>query len=445
MLPAPALLRVRLRAVVADKARQGHVVDGLAAELDALPPSLDELAAFAGRLAALPLRDGWPYQEPDGLDEILAAADPDRTRGAVAVADAAARAEAAFLGSVCGCILGKPLEIDLTLDEMRAYLEPVGEWPVVDYLTERAVLALPRHQPQWPELVREHIRHVAPDDDINYTVLGMLALEAHGTGFTHDDLLRLWVLNLPLVATFGPERNVLVAAGLASLGSDSPFVPADQAWAAMLNPGEELCGALIRADAYGYACLGHPALAAQLAWRDATLTHRRTGVYGAMFVAAAIAAAPLSADPVALFDTALGFVPRRSRFAEAVEHALTEVAAARDWLDGYRRIHDRYGEFGHCRVLQEVGTLVNTLRFAESVGHGIGLQVSQGNDTDSFGASAGSLLGAYFGPGHLEDRWIEPFQDDIHLALATCYERSLSRLAARMGALPGLLAPGDPH
>ena len=58
-----------------------------------------------------------------------------------------------------------------------------------------------------------------------------------------------------------------------------------------INPGEELCGALIRADAYGWACPGDPVAAAVLAHRDATLTHVRTGVYAAMWVAAAVATA----------------------------------------------------------------------------------------------------------------------------------------------------------
>ena len=94
----------------------------------------------------------------------------------------------------------------------------------------------------------------------------------------------------------------------------------------------------------------------------------------------------------------------------------------------------------HCLIYQEVGTLINTLRFAEDIGDGICKQVSQGNDTDSYGATAGSLLGAYFGPGYLEERWLAPFNDDIHTALAWFYERSLSKLAKRMGALPKRVA-----
>ena len=69
--------------------------------------------------------------------------------------------------------------------------------------------------------------------------------------------------------------------------------------------------------------------------------------------------------------------------------------------------------------------------------------MTQGNDTDSFGATAGSLLGAFFGPGYLEERWLRPFNDNIHTGLAWpregC-ERSLSKLAKRIGELPRRIA-----
>ena len=67
-------------------------------------------------------------------------------------------------------------------------------------------------------------------------------------------------------------RAAVTSSGDGRLDADSVA-----AWADFLNPGEELCGALIRADAYGYAFAGRPQRAAELAWRDAMLTHRRTG------------------------------------------------------------------------------------------------------------------------------------------------------------------------
>ncbi|KKK88253.1 hypothetical protein LCGC14_2745050, partial [marine sediment metagenome] len=200
------------------------------------------------------------------------------------------------------------------------------------------------------------------------------------------------------------------------------------------------CGALIRADAYGYACPGRPALAAELAWRDAGWTHRRTGIYGTMFVAAAIAAAQVLDDWADVFETAMQFVPQCSRFCEIARDHFDMVRAASDWLDAYGHIHCKYGQWGTCKIYQEIGLLMNTLRFAEDVADGFCKQVSQGCDTDSFGCTAGSLLGAFFGPGHLEDRWLTPFNDDIRLGMTGCYERSLSKLAKRMARLPRLIA-----
>ena len=115
--------------------------------------------------------------------------------------------------------------------------------------------------------------------------------------------------------TYGPERAVLARLTEASMRGSAIDVDtiADE-----LNPDEERCGAMIRADAYGYACPGRPELAAELAWRDAGLTHRRTGIYGTMFAAAAIATAFVERDPLALIATAARYVPQRSRFRESV-------------------------------------------------------------------------------------------------------------------------------
>lgn len=446
MLPTIPQLRAHLRSVITDKDRQGHRVEGLAEELDALPDSYDQLAALAARLATLPLRADWPHVEPSDWAGIEAELAPDRPRGVLRTidpADAAARVQAAFLGRVCGCILGKPIEFDPTLADIQAALEPQGEWPLRDYISTKAAHGFARRpHGDWVETVRERIGWVAPDDDINYTLIGMMVLERHGRDFRRQDLLRIWFKYLTPGTMWGPERTTMAKLVLHLLPFAEPEV--DDAtldrWVTELNPHDEFCGAMIRADAYGYACPGRPDLAAELARRDASVTHRRTGIYGTMFAAAAIATAFVARDPLEIFQVALRFVPRRSRFHAIVADSLEEVARASDWLDGYRRIHGKYGQYSHCHVYQEAGTLINTLRFATDVGDGICKQVMQGNDTDSFGATAGSILGAYFGPGHLEDRWLAPFHDDLRTKLAGFADRSLSAVAARLAELPGRVA-----
>ena len=63
------------------------------------------------------------------------------------------------------------------------------------------------------------------------------------------------------------------------------------------------------------------------------------------------------------------------------------------------------------------------------------MQASQGNDINSFGATAGVILGAYFGPEGLDERWLAPFNDDLRTGLARFHERSLAGMARRMGEL----------
>jgi len=439
MLPAKAQLRHFLAQIISDKERQGHVTAGLLDELAKLPERYDALDAFAHRLATLPLRPDWPYVEPNKLDDVWDECDPNRPLKSLKTfkpADISERAGFAFLSSVCGCILGKPLEVNPTLAQIRQAAEKVGEWPLRDYVSEAMLVALRRRHGDAVDTTRETIRYVAADDDINYTLLGMLMIEKYGIQFTQNQLQHLWIANLPVGWCWGPERSINIKAGLRLLGKDSRPDPFEE-WGSVWNPGDELDGALIRADAYGYACAGNPALAAELAWRDASLTHRRTGIYGTMFAAAAIATAFAVEDPLEIFVIANQFVPRKSRFHAVVEDSIQRVRAAGNWIEGYEAVHNQYKEYDQGRIYQEIGTVINTLQFAKDVGHGICMQVSQGNDTDSFGCTAGSILGAFFGPGHLEARWYKPFNDTIHTTLAEFHEQKLSEVIRRMGALPG--------
>jgi ADP-ribosylglycohydrolase len=440
MLPHTEFLKKRLEQVVADKAAQGHDTAGLLLELKRLPDSYDALVSFARRLHELPFRKDWPYEEPNDLQAIWATCDPSRPVGLlsdVSDQDIASRIETAFFSAVCGCMLGKPLEVDPTLPEIRQAAESVGEWPIRDYISVRLLEKLGRRHPDWHHTVREQITYVTPDDDINYMILGMLILEKKGLAFTKDDLANFWMRNLPTLWAWGPERTVLVKAAIHLLAPEFGESPAE--WAESWNPSDEACGAAIRVDAYGYACPGRPALAAELAWRDSSFTHRRTGIYGAMFIAAAIAAAFVVDKPLDIFETALKFVPRHSRFHEIVSDCFQIVADSSDWLEGYEKINMRYGQYRHCSLYQECGLLINTAHFATNIGDALCKQVSQGCDTDCFGKLSGSIMGAYFGQGYLEERWLTPFNDDLRTSLGIFYDRSLQSVAKRMAKLPATI------
>ncbi len=438
MLPTINGLRNSLLQQIASKERQGHDCGGMNQELKEAPASYDALWDIARRIAATPLRADWSWVEPNDLDAIRAEC-PSWPAAPLVITDPVAiipRVEAAFLTSVCGCILGKPLEVSTDLAHIRQAAEAVGEWPLRDYIPEKMLVALGMRHGDAAYTTREEIRFAGADDDINYTILGMLLMEQHGTEFTTQHVGELWFKHLPCGWQWGPERTMNMRYAQATIcTSKDPFD-----WRSagdVANPGDEQCGALIRADAYGYACPGDPGKAAALAWKDAIYSHRRTGVYGTMFAAAAIASAFTARDWRGIFEPALACIPSRSRFADTVRRSLEMVSAASGWLDGYRLVHDAFREHGHCQVYQEIGTVINTLRFARDCGDGICMQVSQGNDTDSFGCTAGSILGAFHGPGSLDARWLAPFHNTIHTSIAGFTEQRLTTVARRMGCLPG--------
>jgi len=438
-------MRNRLRTSIEHLAYQGHQTEGMQARLASLPDSYDALYDFALALPRLPLRDDWPYVEPVAWDEIAGEMHPHRGKHIrdILPGETADRIRTAFLASVLGCMLGKPLEVNPTYDELRSAGLASGNWPLQDFADEAFLRALGRRHPCWPQCVRGHITHAVADDDIHYTILGMLTLETYGLSLTLDGVRRIWQRHQNINYTWGPERNIMVHIA-ASFADDHAAPPLDDGqyalWAEVLNPASESCGAAIRADAYGFACPGRPDIAVRLAYTDASLTHRRTGVYAAMFQAAALSMMPVSGDPLSAFAAALDFVPQRSRFRRAALHCLDIVDSSASFEQAYRLIHARYGEYVHCHVIQETGTLINTLKYAKDVWHGLCLQVMQGNDTDSYGARAGALLGMRMGPDALPQDRIRVFHDTILPDLMDFRETSLTRLADRMSALACLTA-----
>ncbi len=167
MLPSISGFRQTVRASISAARLEGHDVAALLEEFERAPDSYDELNRIALAVPTTPMRADWQYVEPDDLPSIWRECDARRPLGRIASIhrdDAAARVETAFLSSVCGCILGKPLEVDPTLAELREALEPRGEWPLRDYVSrELNVRGNHSFHPDARTTWREVIAYAAPD------------------------------------------------------------------------------------------------------------------------------------------------------------------------------------------------------------------------------------------------------------------------------------------
>jgi ADP-ribosylglycohydrolase len=206
----------------------------------------------------------------------------------------------------------------------------------------------------------------------------------------------------------------------------------------VINPVRDWIGAQIRTDVYGWANPGQPTVAARLAWVDGRLSHHRSGLYGAMFAAAACAAAVVVTTIDEVIDAGLSVIPAGSRYAAAVRRGV-EIGGSD--LGDEAAVDALHAEFGH---LHWVHVLNNTALLAFALTRGAGdfertitLAVSGGWDTDSVGATAGSIAGALTGAAALPDRWIQPLHNSLSTSIPGFDGVRFTDLAARTLAVSG--------
>ena len=341
-------------------------------------------------------------------------AEPSRIRGA-------------WEGRVSGCQLGKPVELLSVLqghEALAAYLREADALPLRDYvpclrgsLVERSGRAC----------CRGEIRRGEPDDDINYSVLALLLLEEHGLELSTADVARAWLRRLPAAATFTAERaayRTLLDRADEYFAFGAP--PGFDLRECARNEYSEWIGAQIRADLYGWVCPGRPDLAADLARRDAALSHSGDGIHGAAFVAALGAAIPASATLADAVEIAAREVPRDSGAAEAIAIGASSVGRS----DGARRLRDRYPELSPVHTLNNLALVVwALLSGADDFSAAVGEAVAAGWDTDCNGASVGGLWGLQGKP--IPRRWCEPWQGRVAVTLAGVGELALDDLVDR--------------
>ena len=358
-------------------------------------------------MKALPICEKLAAKEPDGLQEIKKLRKPAKRElwGAFDEAVYRDRLAGALLGRMSGCILGAAVEF-WSIDEMESWAKWIGDdFPNTHYWS-KAKNPNGLHYGVNPtyDFTMEGLNGVPVDDDITYTLLGLLIAEECGLGFDTGDVGRCWKKYLPYACTAEDIALKNLKKGL----------PADKCGETE-NPYVQWIGADIRSDPFGYLAPGLPEKAAEMAYHDAYISHRRNGIYGEMFFSAAIAAAFATGDPFEALGAALCEIPKESLLYKDVSWALDIKDSVRD----YR--HARALVDGYFEGMSGVHTDNNAalVIFGIQLGGGdftktIGNTVAMGLDNDCTGATAGSLFGACHGYDSIEAKWHEKFNGKIH-------------------------------
>jgi ADP-ribosylglycohydrolase len=368
----------------------------------------EELEALWAELSHLEPLPGFPYEEPSALEEIRASSPFPADPLPLEADEFEDRMHGAWLGRCAGCLLGKPVE-GWSKGGIESHLRSESAYPLDDYFPSPSD---PDQRFQQPNLLRGTIDGMPRDDDIDYTVLGFHVLESHGTGVTSQEIGSAWLSCIPYNSVYTAER--VAYANLVNLVS----IPET---ATHRNPYREWIGAQIRADPWGYAHPGRPGLAAELAFRDARITHVKNGIYGSMMTSAMIAASFSLDDPAEVVKAGLSVIPPRSRLFEAVTTLVGWARKHARWQEAWAEVERDYGHY-HQVHLYGGGDFSRTVCIA----------VMGGWDTDCNGATAGSILGAMKSVSGIPERWVAPLNDTVQSHVLGHERSSISQLAARM-------------
>lgn len=352
------------------------------------------------------VKEDYPYDEPSDYESIRKMTSPMELAPLNMEKDALKEKIAgAWYARISGCLLGKTVE-GIKTDELIPMLKESGNYPMHRYILRTDITdeMIEKYKFRFASrCYADTVKNAPSDDDTNYTVLYQKVIDKYGRDFNSADVAKAWVDYQPKFAYCTAER-------VAFCNFVKGYLPPMSA--VHKNPFREWIGAQIRADYFGYVNPGNPEAAAEMAYRDACISHTKNGIYGEMFAASMIAAAALSDDIMQIIAAGLSVVPSKSRLYENVSRIISMYNEGKSVYECVKDIHSRWDEYNAhdwCHTVSNAEIVVACLLYGgNDFARSICLAVQCGFDTDCNAATVGSVLGMKNGIRSIGKEWIEP-------------------------------------
>lgn len=366
-------------------------------------------------VASAKTKEDFPYVEPDKLEDIRKCSEKYLiTDKKLSENELFEKINGAWYGRIAGCLLGKTVE-GMRTDELVPMLKATNNYPMHRYILRSDMTEEIYNSYSYNMRNRcyaDEITCAPVDDDTNYTVLSQVLINQNGRDFTPADVGKLWLAAQSKNAYCTAER-------VAFRNLVNGFMPPDSA--KYKNPYREWIGAQIRTDYYGYINPGNPSAAADMAYRDASISHTKNGIYGAMFVSAMIACAAVSDNMITVIKGGLGQIPKKSRLHEAITEIIKKYENKASSEDVFDYIHSRYNEYsghGWCHTIPNAMIVAASLLYGNGdYGKTVCMAVQTGFDTDCNAATAGSVLGIMKGISAIGEEWTAPLNGKLSTSI----------------------------
>ena len=407
-----------------------------AEQVTEMPRGAARAAAGAELLEQLcALENPQDEDEPSDLPGIKAASVGEPKEKAEADCD---KIYGAWLGRCAGCLLGQPVE-GWRRARINGLLKETGNLPLQNYISSDIgpVLrekynvrddghAYGAEKTGWIN----NVSYMPEDDDTNYTLIALKLVEQYGRDFTPDDAAENWLMNLPLLHLCTAERVAYINL------AQSVFPPES---ALYRNPYREWIGAQIRGDLFGYICPGDMETAAEMAWRDASISHVKNGIYGEMWIASMLAKAAVNDDMPTIIRSGMKQIPKKSRLYEELAEILRRFESGDTAEETKAYILGKYDENNQhhwCHTVSNAAIVAMGLLWGKKdFTYTMELCLTMGFDTDCNCATAGSVLGMVLGAQLLPEVWTAPLNDRVLSGVDGIGHEHISDIAERTQSL----------
>ncbi|MEI7904226.1 MAG: ADP-ribosylglycohydrolase family protein [Candidatus Firestonebacteria bacterium] len=399
----------------------------LGKDVSANPVLQKRAEALLDKTVKLPAVNGYPFKEPSDLKGIRGLRSKGKRKFKKLPSDKVLldKVTGAWLGRCAGCMLGKPVEGRKRKD-LWPLLRELNEFPLKNYMSSDIPAALIKKYNIDPNFAWiNRIKRSVEDDDTNYTVTGFAVMKQYGKDFKPEDMAMFWMQNIPYLHLCTAER--VAYKNFTSMELTPPGS------AVFRNPYREWIGAQIRGDFFGYAAMGNPEKAAEYAWRDASISHVKNGIYGEMWVAAMLASAAVLKDVKAVIEAGLSEIPKTSRLYAEVKDVIAWKEEGILYSEAIERIHGKWDEnLQHhwCHTNSNAQIVAMGLLWSEGdFEKAICRAVEACFDTDCNGATVGSVMGMMLGGKKLPKKWTKPLNNELETGIAGYYLVKITDIA----------------